>query len=496
MNAASRLPAPAIYTALPAASLLHTHLNLDHAIATSRAERSHLPCQEHRERAPVRRHGSDRAARGVTGGRQPGGLGVARRRRAAAPHRHVLDGERAHHHRRDRVRGAVAAVGDGAARVGRRARRDGGVRRRHLLHRHAPGRVLPHRRRGDRRPQLHLHRRRPRHPRRRQRAIKRAGCFHANGHNVPCHISSTPYMLIFGAFEIVFSQIPDFHEIWWLSIVAAVMSFTYSGVGLGLGIAQTVADGGFRGTIAGVTNVTATQKAWRSLQALGNIAFAFAFSNVYTEIQDTIKAPPPSEAKVMKQASLLSIVATSVFYALCGWMGYAAFGNAAPDNLLTGFGFFEPFWLVDAANVAIAVHLIGAYQVYCQPVFAFVERKASRRWPDSGFVNSELRVWPFAISAFRLAWRSVFVCFTTVVAMALPFFGVIVGLLGAISFWPLTVYLPTEMYIAQRGVRRGSALWIGLRALAVAGFVVSAAATTGAVANFVGDFMKFRPFSG
>uniref|UniRef100_A0A0E0J7Q8 Amino acid transporter transmembrane domain-containing protein n=1 Tax=Oryza nivara TaxID=4536 RepID=A0A0E0J7Q8_ORYNI len=327
-------------------------------------------------------------------------------------------------------------------------------------------------------------------------AIKRAGCFHANGHNVPCHISSTPYMLIFGAFEIVFSQIPDFHEIWWLSIVAAVMSFTYSGVGLGLGIAQTVADGGFRGTITGVTNVTATQKAWRSLQALGNIAFAFAFSNVYTEIQDTIKAPPPSEAKVMKQASLLSIVATSVFYALCGWMGYAAFGNAAPDNLLTGFGFFEPFWLVDAANVAIAVHLIGAYQVYCQPVFAFVERKASRRWPDSGFVNSELRVGPFAISAFRLAWRSVFVCFTTVVAMALPFFGVIVGLLGAISFWPLTVYLPTEMYIAQRGVRRGSALWIGLRALAVAGFVVSAAATTGAVANFVGDFMKFRPFSG
>uniref|UniRef100_J3NC03 Amino acid transporter transmembrane domain-containing protein n=2 Tax=Oryza brachyantha TaxID=4533 RepID=J3NC03_ORYBR len=303
-------------------------------------------------------------------------------------------------------------------------------------------------------------------------------------------------MLVFGALEIVFSQIPNFHEIWWLSIVAAVMSFTYSSIGLGIGIANTVANGGFRGTIAGATNVTAMQKVWRSLQALGNIAFAFAFSNVLTEIQDTIKAPPPSESAVMKKATRMSVVATSVFYALCGFMGYAAFGNAAPDNLLTGFGFYEPFWLVDAANVAIAVHLVGAYQVFVQPIFAFVERRVSQRWPDSGFVNNELRLGPFCISAFRLLWRSLFVCFTTVVAMALPFFGVVVGLLGAISFWPLTVYLPSEMYIAQRNVRRGSALWIGLKLFAALGLIVSVAATTGSVAGFVGEFNKFRPFSG
>ncbi|KAF0890165.1 hypothetical protein E2562_038422 [Oryza meyeriana var. granulata] len=327
-------------------------------------------------------------------------------------------------------------------------------------------------------------------------AIRRAGCFHAHGHNVPCHSSSTPYMIIFGAAEIIFSQIPDFHEIWWLSIVAAVMSFTYSSIGLGLGIAKTVANGGFHGTIAGAAGVTAMQKVWHTLQALGNIAFAFAFSNVLTEIQDTIKAPPPSEAKVMQKATALSVVATSAFYALCGWMGYAAFGNSAPDNLLTGFGFYEPFWLVDLANVAIAVHLVGAYQVYCQPIFAFVERSAARQWPDSGFVTKELRVGPFAVTAFRLAWRTAFVCLSTVVAMALPFFGVVVGFLGAISFWPLTILLPTEMYIAQRAVPRGSARWIGLKVLGVVGLIVSVAATAGSVAGFVGEFKKFRPFSG
>ena len=45
-------------------------------------------------------------------------------------------------------------------------------------------------------------------------------------------------MIGFGITQIIFSQIPDFDQLWWLSIVAAVMSFTYSTIGLGLGIAQ------------------------------------------------------------------------------------------------------------------------------------------------------------------------------------------------------------------------------------------------------------------
>ncbi|KAL5224832.1 hypothetical protein ABZP36_011471 [Zizania latifolia] len=71
-------------------------------------------------------------------------------------------------------------------------------------------------------------------------AIRRADCFHENGHVDPCRSSSNPYMILFGAVQIVFSQIPDFDQIWWLSIVASVMSFTYSGIGLSLGIAQTI----------------------------------------------------------------------------------------------------------------------------------------------------------------------------------------------------------------------------------------------------------------
>jgi hypothetical protein len=120
------------------------------------------------------------------------------------------------------------------------------------------------------------------------RAIKRADCFHDRGHRNPCRSSSNPYMILFGAVEIVFSQIPDFDQIWWLSIVAAAMSFTYATIGLALGIAQTVANGGFKGSLTGVNvgdGITPMQKVWRSLQAFGNISFAYSYAYILIEIQ-------------------------------------------------------------------------------------------------------------------------------------------------------------------------------------------------------------------
>jgi hypothetical protein len=40
----------------------------------------------------------------------------------------------------------------------------------------------------------------------------------------------------------VLSLIPNFHSMAWLSAVAAVMSFTYATIGLGLGLAKTIGD--------------------------------------------------------------------------------------------------------------------------------------------------------------------------------------------------------------------------------------------------------------
>lgn len=36
--------------------------------------------------------------------------------------------------------------------------------------------------------------------------------------------------------------------------------------------------------------------------------------------------------------------------------------------------------------------------------------------------------------------------------MLVPFFNDVVGLLGALGFWPLTVFLPIQMHIKQAGL--------------------------------------------
>ncbi|CAH9064274.1 unnamed protein product [Cuscuta epithymum] len=331
-------------------------------------------------------------------------------------------------------------------------------------------------------------------------AIKRSNCFHASGGKNPCHINSNPYMIIFGVVQFFFSQIPDFDQIWWLSIVAAVMSFTYSTIGLGLGIAKVAENGKILGSLTGISigTVSEIDKIWLSFQALGAVAFAYSYSLILVEIQDTVKAPP-TESKTMRKAAFLSVTVTTLFYMMCGCFGYAAFGDSSPGNLLTGFGFYNPFWLLDIANAAIVIHLVGAYQVYSQPLFAFVEKTAKDWFPETDFINRDFRIaiskrQSIKLNLFRLIWRSVYVVLTTLISMLLPFFNDIVGILGAFGFWPLTVYFPVEMYIVQKKIPKWSGRWVGLQMLSVACLIISIAAAVGSFAGVVTDLKVYRPF--
>lgn len=203
----------------------------------------------------------------------------------------------------------------------------------------------------------------------------------------------------------------------------------------------------------------------------------------------------------MKKATFISVVTTTVFYMFCGCFGYAAFGDMAPGNLLTGFGFYNPFWLLDIANAAIVIHLVGAYQVYCQPLFAFVENTATKYFPESKFINHNIEIpipfggyKPYKLNLFRLVWRSLFVCMTTVVAMLMPFFNDVVGILGAFGFWPLTVYFPVEMYIVQKKIPKWSTRWVSLQILSLACLIISICAAAGSFAGVVLDLKVYQPF--
>ncbi|XP_020587748.1 amino acid permease 8-like [Phalaenopsis equestris] len=332
-------------------------------------------------------------------------------------------------------------------------------------------------------------------------AITKSHCFHEKGHEADCGVSYTIYMMAFGAIQILFSQFPDLQNIWWLSVLAAIMSFSYSIIGIILALVQIVSGNNGKTTITGTivgVDVTQTQKVWNVFQALGNVAFAYSFSMVLIEIQDTLKSPP-AENKVMKKASIISVSITTVFYMLCGCVGYLAFGNKAPGNMLTGFGFYEPFWLIDIANICIVVHLLGAYQVFCQPLFAVVEDTVIKKWPNMKMLSSEVtlvnvRSFSVSVNIIRLIWRTIFVVIITMLAIIMPFFNDIMGFLGAFAFWPLTVYFPIEMYISQKKIRWGSGKGMMLRILSFLCLLISVAAAIGSIQGVVVSLCTYEPF--
>ncbi|KAH7429219.1 hypothetical protein KP509_09G037500 [Ceratopteris richardii] len=337
-------------------------------------------------------------------------------------------------------------------------------------------------------------------------AIQKAICYHKLGrHSASCFTSTYTYMRFYGLVEVFLSQIPNFSELWWLSIVAAVMSFSYSFIGIGLGIGKATEGGHSRGTIGGSIFMEGQifpggiDNVWTVLQALGNIAFAYSYTALLIEIQDTLKSPP-DECKVMKKANLIGISTTTIFYLLCGCIGYAAFGDDSPGNLLTGFGFFEPFWLVGLANAFVTIHLIGAYQVFCQPIFASVEEWAADNYPKNQIIQRNFRISlpilksVYHANIFKLVWRTSYVFLVTLFAMILPFFNDILGLIGASSFWPLTVYFPIQMYISRSKVQKWRKKWIFLQTLSLFSLVISLSAFVGSFQSVLKDLRTYKPF--
>ncbi|KAL6318362.1 hypothetical protein AAG906_039454 [Vitis piasezkii] len=282
------------------------------------------------------------------------------------------------------------------------------------------------------------------------------------------------------------------------------MSFGYSFIALYLCIEKFAShhelkDSNLTGVDVGKNDISQSTKVWQSFQALGNIAFAYTFANILIEIQDTLKSPP-AENKTMKRATLYGIGVTTAFYLSIGVMGYMAFGNDAPGNVLTGF--HEPFWLVDLANFAVIIHLSGSFQVFAQPIFTVYEKWIASRWPPTSFFLHVYTIklpFPrpclFQFTLCKLLLRTLFIILTTTIAMMLPFFNAVLGFLGAISFWPLTVYFPVTMHLSQSKVKRRSREWMMLQSLSMVSLLVSAIATVGSIIDIVHRLEHTKLFS-
>ncbi|KAK0604288.1 hypothetical protein LWI29_014180 [Acer saccharum] len=253
-------------------------------------------------------------------------------------------------------------------------------------------------------------------------ALKRSiSCFHEKGRSARCDVSANKYMLLYGAFEVILSQCPNLEKAAFLSVVAAVTSLLYSFIVIGLSTAKLISS-----------------------------HFDFKGSLMVAH-QSSMDMDMPSSTKI--------------------WHVFQAFGNLA-------FAFNYTTLLLEI-------------QVYAQPVFAVHERWLGSTWPTS-FLNRIHTIKITFIHNFtihftpgRLLLRSIFVTFTTLVAMIFPFFNAVLGFIGALSFWPLTVYFPLTMYTVQANIKRGSSTWIVFQVLGLVSMVVTLIAAVGSIADIL-----------
>ncbi|KAG7941197.1 hypothetical protein I3843_16G027000 [Carya illinoinensis] len=315
-------------------------------------------------------------------------------------------------------------------------------------------------------------------------AIMKFHCFHVDHGKDGCHMNRITFMLATGFFQVLLSQIPEFDKQWQLFYIEPFLSCIYSTFLIALGIAKISETGEFRGSPTGISigRVTLFEKISRTFLAVADIAFAFrAYANAIFEVQK------------MKKAIMISSAFMTFLYLLCSCLSYAAFGDhSTPRDLLAdfGFGFNSPYnWLLVTANVALVIQCVGAYQVHSRALSDVIEAAVTRRFPT--LIAREIIIpcfRPYELKyLFRLVWITIFHVTTTLISMGLPFFNDVVGLIGALGFWPLTVYFPVQIYIVQKGITKWSTKWILLQILSALCFIITIAGAAGSIAGFVLD---------
>lgn len=119
-----------------------------------------------------------------------------------------------------------------------------------------------------------------------------------------------------------------------------------------------------------------------------------------------------------------------------------------------------------------------------------MERWFAEKFPNSVFVTENYALKLLALpttrlNLLRLCFRTSYVAFTTGIAIIFPYFNQVVAVAGALTFWPLVIYFPVEMYIAQKNIRAWTRKWVVLRVYSVICLLVASFALVGSLEGLI-----------
>nr|CAB3460595.1 unnamed protein product [Digitaria exilis] len=281
------------------------------------------------------------------------------------------------------------------------------------------------------------------------------------------------------------SQLPSFHSLRHINFGSLILSFGYtilvSAACIRAGVSSNARPKDYS------LSLSKSEKTFNAFLSISILASVFG-NGILPEIQATLA--PPAAGKMMKALVLCYTVIFFTFY-FPAIIGYWAFGNQVQSNLLKSLMPDEgpalaPTWLLGLSVVLVLLQLFAIALVYSQVAYEIME-KNSADVAHGRFSRRNL--------VPRVALRTAYVAACAFVAAMLPFFGDIVGVVGAVGFIPLDFVLPVVMYNIALAPPRRSPVYLVNVAIMVVFIGVGVIGAVASVRKLVLDASKFKLFS-
>lgn len=260
------------------------------------------------------------------------------------------------------------------------------------------------------------------------------------------------FIVFFGLFELVLSQLPDIHSLRWVNAFCTFSTIGFAATTIGVIIYdgkkmdRTSVSYSFQGSSA--------SKFFKAINALGVIAFSFGDA-MLPEIQNTVREPVKKNMYKGISAAYSVIVLS---YWQLAFFGYWAFGSEVQPYILASLS--NPEWTVIMANLFAAIQISGCFQIYCRPTYAYFEERMVSNHESRNHFSTRSRL-------VRLCFTSIYTGLVTLIAAAMPFFGDFVSICGAIGFTPLDFVFPALAYLKAGNMPKNTKIRVLMRLLNV-----------------------------
>ncbi|KAK6940725.1 Amino acid transporter, transmembrane domain [Dillenia turbinata] len=295
-------------------------------------------------------------------------------------------------------------------------------------------------------------------------------------------LSLQHFIIIFGGFELMLSQLPDIHSLRWVNAICTFSTIGFAGTTIGV----TIYNGKKidRQTVSHSLQGTSASKIFKAFNALGAIAFSFGDA-MLPEIQNTVREP--AKKNMYKGVSAAYSIILLSYWQLA-FSGYWAFGSDVQPYILASL--IEPKWTIVMANIFAVIQISGCFQIYCRPTYAYFEEKMLVKDIKGPSLVKNL--------VTRFIFTSAYMVLITLVAAAVPFFGDFIGICGAIGFTPLDFVFPVIAYLKAGKFPKGTRLRLSVQlvnvVIATWFSVVAVLGCIGAVRFIVLDIQTYKFF--